>query len=72
MQGPKGSCMVLQRFIGFIYGWLSKLWSLFGYPNNRCRIIIGTPKGTIIFDNHPFANPIEVQGRVASAWLLAC
>ena len=34
-----------------LYGWLSKLWSLFGYPgtlNIRGRIIIGTQKGTII------------------------
>ena len=29
------------------YGWLSKLGFLFGYPN-RCRVIIGTQKGTII------------------------
>ena len=24
------------------------LWSLFGYPKYRCRIIIGAQKGTII------------------------
>ena len=32
-----------------VYGWLSKLWSLFvGTLNIRGRIIIGTQKGTII------------------------
>ena len=29
-------------------GWLSKLRSLFGTLNNRCRTIIGTQRGTII------------------------
>ena len=30
------------------YGWLSKLWSLLGTLNIRCRIIIGIQKRTII------------------------
>ena len=32
------------------YGWLSKLWSLFGYPKYycRCRIILRTQKVTVI------------------------
>ena len=30
------------------YGWLSKLWSLLGALNMRCRIIVGIQKGTII------------------------
>ena len=34
-------------------GWLSKLGSLFGYPNDRCRTIIRTPKRDPNFDNHP-------------------
>ena len=29
-------------------GWLSKLRSLLGTLNNRCRIIIGTQKGTMV------------------------
>ena len=29
-------------------GWLSKLWSLLGTLNIRCRIIIRTQKGTLI------------------------
>ena len=36
-----------------IHGCLSKLGSLFGYLNIRCRTIIGTRKGTIILRNHP-------------------
>ena len=40
-----------------VHGWLSKLWSLFGTPNNiRCRIIIGLiriQKRDHNFDNHP-------------------
>ena len=32
-----------------LHGWLSKLWSLFGYTLNiRCRIIVGIHEGTII------------------------
>ena len=31
-----------------LYGWLSKLWSLFGTQKIRCRITIGIQKGTII------------------------
>ena len=36
-----------------LYGWLSKLWSLFGYPKNRCHIIIRTQKNHN-FDSDPY------------------
>ena len=37
-----------------LYGWLSKLWSLFGTLNIRCRIIKRDPKRDHNFDNHPY------------------
>ena len=52
-----------------LYRWLSKLWSLFGYPNIRGRIIIGIQKGTIILTTthipvlyHVGLFPKEVMG----------
>ena len=33
---------------GPIHGWLSKLWSLLGTLNGRCRIMVRIPKGTLI------------------------
>ena len=33
-----------------------------GTLNNRCRIILGTPKGTINFDNHSMLAPLRVWG----------
>ena len=40
---------------GYVCGWLSKLWSLFGYP--KCRIIIGIQKGTIILTTTHVGDP---------------
>ena len=37
-----------QRLKGDEHGWLSKLWSLLGPPNTRCRMILRIQKGTII------------------------
>ena len=59
------------------HGWLSKLGSLFGYLNNRCRVIIGTPKGTLILTTthmklaigSPLL-PLAPGRKHASAWLL--
>ena len=51
----------IRRVIPKGYGWLSKLWSLLGTLNIRCRIIIGIQKGTTIlttthinYPKHPF------------------
>ena len=39
-----------------VYGWLSKLWSLFlGTLNIRCRNIMKDPKREPNIDNHPFS-----------------
>ena len=40
--------------VGYIlglYGWLSKLWSLLGTLNIRCRILIGIQRGGVILTN---------------------
>ena len=36
-----------------IAGWLSKLWSLFGYPKYDVAYYNRDPKRTHNFDNHP-------------------
>ena len=49
-----------------IYGWLSNLWSLFGYLNIRCRIIKGIRKGAIILTPPPHIHDCHVLGTVYS------
>ena len=36
-----------------LYGWLSKLWCLFGYPKYQVPYYIKDPKRAHNFDNHP-------------------
>ena len=36
-----------------VYGWLSKLWSLFGYPKYEVPYYNRDPKRDHNFDNHP-------------------
>ena len=38
------------------YGWLSKLWSLFGYPIYSVPYCNGDPKRAHNFDNHPYVH----------------
>ena len=37
-----------------MYGWLSKLWPLFGYPKYLVPYYNRDPKRDHNFDNHPF------------------
>ena len=37
-----------------LYGWLSKLWSLFGSPLQYGTKYLGYPKTDHTFDNHPY------------------
>ena len=41
-----------------VYGWLSKLWSPFGYPKYMVPYYKRDPKREHNFDNHPYP-PIE-------------
>ena len=36
----------------YIYGWLSKLWALFGYPKYKVPFYNRDPKRAHNFDNH--------------------
>ena len=38
----------------YTYGWLSKLWSLFGYPKYSGPYYSRDPKRDHNFDNHPY------------------
>ena len=43
------------RGLGFrVYGWLSKLRSLFGYPKYQAQYYTRDPKRDHNFDNHPY------------------
>ena len=44
-------CIIL--FCRFKNGWLSKLWSRFGYPKYQVPYYIRDPKRDLDFDNHP-------------------
>ena len=44
---------------GMEYGWLSKSWSLFGYPKYQVPYYNRDPKRDHNFDNHPY---VIVQG----------
>ena len=50
-----------------LYGWLSKLWSLLGPLNTRCRIMLRTPKSGHHFDNHPYDSSISPVISLQSA-----
>ena len=59
----------LREFWGFFmdsrFGWLSKLGSLLGTLNNRCRIIIATQQGTLILTTtHIITNGHLVWGSL--------
>ena len=50
----------------FLYGWLSKLWSLFGYPKYQVPYYNRDPKRDHNFDNHPnIHTPLSLQRRHA-------
>ena len=68
-----------QGILLLVYGWLSKLGSLLGTLNNRCRIIIGTPKGTIILTtthiidpNHKTRYPKKGVGHEPLGRIVSC
>ena len=53
--------MIVDKF-GFslkFHGWLSKLWSLFGYPKDKVPYYNRDPKRDHNFDNHPHVKRME-------------
>ena len=39
-----------------VYGWLSKLWSLFWVLSSIRHLVLGDPKGDPNFDNSPYVS----------------
>ena len=48
--------MYIVQFISlyWLYGWLSKLWFVLGYPKYEVAYYNGDPKRHHHFDNHPY------------------
>ena len=44
-------------------GWLSKLWSLFGYPKYQVPYYNRDPKRDHNFDNHPYRDDGKEHGN---------
>ena len=52
--GASISRIRFQASIGYTYGWLSKLWSLFGYPKYQVPYYIRDPRRDHNFDHRPY------------------
>ena len=54
MEKKMETTIILGLYRGYTYGWLLKLWSLFGYPKCKVPYDKKDPKRDHDFDNHPY------------------